>query len=89
MCSVLPRACGELSVGEELTRSRSALMLSGSCSTSRGVSGNSVRLDGWINGEENEKKEKWRVKMWTYTQMIIYHLKPLTAFKKTTGAVLI
>lgn len=46
VCSVLPRACGALSVGVELTRSRSALTFSGSCSISSGVSGNSVRLDG-------------------------------------------
>lgn len=58
MCGVPPRVCGELSVGEELTRSRSALTLSGSCSRSRGVSANSVRLKGRMNGGENEKMRK-------------------------------
>lgn len=45
----LPRVCGELLVGDRLTRSLSALTFSGSCSRSSGVSGISVRL-----GEEEE-----------------------------------
>lgn len=68
MCRVIPRACGEPSVGEELTRSRSALTLSGSCSRSSGVSGNSVRLnleergkgsmmDGWMDGRSEKQNE--------------------------------
>lgn len=59
VCSTVPRAWGELSVGDELTRSRSALTFSGSCSMSRGVSGNSVRLDDVRNrdGFKNGRRE--------------------------------
>ncbi len=53
-------------MGDELTRSRSALTFSGNCSKSRGVSGNSTRLEGWSdgwmggceNGEEKEREKK-------------------------------
>lgn len=75
MCSVLPRACGELSLGEELTRSLSTLTFSGSCSRSRGVSGISVRLD---DGVIDVTKDNGKEKRWASTRMIIYHLKPLT-----------
>lgn len=85
MCGILPRACRELLVGDELTRSLSALTFSGSCSRSRGVSGISVRLDGVM--DRCEKGKKGREKRWKQTQMIIYHLKPLTAFKKTKKTV--
>lgn len=40
----LPRVCGELFVGDRLTRNLSALTFSGSCSRSSGVSDISVRL---------------------------------------------
>lgn len=61
MCSVLPRACGELSLGDELTRSLSTLTFSGSCSRSRGVSGISVRLDDGVIDvtKDNGKEKRW------------------------------
>lgn len=36
-------------------------------------------MERWIN--EKREKEIESEKRWTYTQMIIYHLKPLTALK--------
>lgn len=61
-------------MGDELTRSRSALMLSGSCSRSRGVSGNSVRLD--VKMEKKNMLEE--VDVCTNDHL------PLTATLKTT-----
>lgn len=67
-------------MGDELTRSLSALTFSGSCSRSRGVSGISVRLDEVINRCEKGGMEREKMEINTNDHQ---PLKTTYSFKKT------